>query len=216
MKPLTPKGIITRNKIIHSARKLFFTNGFEETSVRSIVTDADVALGLFNHYFSSKNELAAVVLRQIWSEFDVLISQFFQQDTLENYLLQVLCTLRLQTKFPQYAALMIGDGIFDYNVSCVKDIYDKVHPGNTTPLYQKIILGNSILGIQQNLVNLGVQYPETYPFSLLAEYYIRQYVYFLDAENPDEIVRNTLSSFQKYHISLADSYTPIFARISGT
>ena len=146
MKPLTPKGIITRNKIIHSARKLFFTNGFEETSVRSIVADADVALGL----------------------------------------------------------------------SCVKDIYDKVHPGNTTPLYQKIILGNSILGIQQNLVNLGVQYPETYPFSLLAEYYIRQYVYFLDAENPDEIVRNTLSSFQKYHISLADSYTPIFARISGT
>ena len=46
-----------RDEILESAMKLFFENGYEATSVRMIMNAVGGEIGLFYHYFKSKDEL---------------------------------------------------------------------------------------------------------------------------------------------------------------
>lgn len=54
----------TRTQILDSARRAFSRNGFRQTTVRSIASDADVDPALIHHYFGSKEQLftAAIAL----------------------------------------------------------------------------------------------------------------------------------------------------------
>lgn len=56
-----------RDEIIEAAQELFLTEGFEAASVRKILNRVGGEVGMFYHYFSSKEEL-----------FDVAIDRFFQ------------------------------------------------------------------------------------------------------------------------------------------
>ena len=53
-----------RDEIIAVATKLFFTEGFEATSVRKILALVDGEIGMFYHYFASKEELFEQVVWQ--------------------------------------------------------------------------------------------------------------------------------------------------------
>ena len=57
-----------RDEIMEAAMQLFFTEGFESTSVRKILDRVGGEVGMFYHYFRSKEEL-----------FDLVIDRFFQQ-----------------------------------------------------------------------------------------------------------------------------------------
>ncbi len=61
-----------RDEIIAAATRLFFTEGFEGTSVRMILGEVGGEVGMFYHYFASKEEL-----------FDVVADRFFRQYALE-------------------------------------------------------------------------------------------------------------------------------------
>ncbi len=56
-----------REEIITAAEQLFFTEGFEKTSVRMILEKVGGEVGMFYHYFKSKEEL-----------FDVVADRFFR------------------------------------------------------------------------------------------------------------------------------------------
>ena len=57
-----------RDEIIAAASELFFTEGFEKTSVRMILDKVGGEVGMFYHYFRSKEEL-----------FDTVADRFFRQ-----------------------------------------------------------------------------------------------------------------------------------------
>ena len=61
-----------RDEIIAATTKLFFTEGFENTSVRKILSLVDGEVGMFYHYFASKEEL-----------FDIVAERFFRQYALD-------------------------------------------------------------------------------------------------------------------------------------
>ena len=56
-----------RDEIITAAAELFFTEGYEKTSVRMILDKVNGEVGMFYHYFSSKEEL-----------FDIVADRFFR------------------------------------------------------------------------------------------------------------------------------------------
>jgi AcrR family transcriptional regulator len=56
-----------RDEIINTSMKLFFENGYEATSVRMIMNAVDGEIGMFYHYFRSKEEL-----------FDKVVDSFFK------------------------------------------------------------------------------------------------------------------------------------------
>ena len=69
-KPILEGG--KKDEIIAAATQLFFTVGFEGTSVRKILGVVGGEIGMFYHYFSSKEEL-----------FDVVVDRFFRQYALD-------------------------------------------------------------------------------------------------------------------------------------
>jgi AcrR family transcriptional regulator len=56
-------GIDTRNKLYASAKKLFCENGYSDTTVNDIISQAKSKLGLFTYYFESKEAVATDILK---------------------------------------------------------------------------------------------------------------------------------------------------------
>lgn len=68
-----------KDEIIAAATKLFFTEGYENTSVRSVLRLVDGEVGMFYHYFASKEELFGVVVdrffRRYTSDFEAMVAK---------------------------------------------------------------------------------------------------------------------------------------------
>lgn len=55
-----------KNELLDTAESLFFTKGYDQTTVQDILQAAGIAKGTFYHYFKSKEEMMdAVVIRYI-------------------------------------------------------------------------------------------------------------------------------------------------------
>jgi AcrR family transcriptional regulator len=72
---LTPKAILTRQRILDTALRLFATNGYEETSMRDIAAAADCSLGLAYRYFASKEDLVLELYVWLVAQLEELVSQ---------------------------------------------------------------------------------------------------------------------------------------------
>lgn len=68
----------TKNKIIESATKLFFENGYDGTSVRSIVKSVDCEVGLFYYYYRSKDSLFSDVLDNFFVPYEKKFSDLVE------------------------------------------------------------------------------------------------------------------------------------------
>ena len=53
----------TRDEIINTAQKLFYTIGYDKTSIQMILNDIGIAKGTFYHYFKSKSELMLEIVK---------------------------------------------------------------------------------------------------------------------------------------------------------
>lgn len=60
-----------RDEIISKAMQLFFINGYEATSVRMILEQVGGEVGMFYHYFQSKEELFQKVVEHFFHEYRV-------------------------------------------------------------------------------------------------------------------------------------------------
>ena len=58
-----------RDEIIAAATELFFENGYEATSVRMILDKVGGEVGMFYHYFKSKDELFTRVAERFFSDY---------------------------------------------------------------------------------------------------------------------------------------------------
>lgn len=64
---------VRRSELVDAAKRLFFSKGYEKTSIRDIVDDVGVAKGLFYYYFDSKQAaLDAVAVDMTAQAFEVM------------------------------------------------------------------------------------------------------------------------------------------------
>lgn len=59
---------ISKAAIMQSAWRNFLKKGYYQAGIREIAADAGVSLGLVNHYFKSKKNLAAHIVTFLWNE----------------------------------------------------------------------------------------------------------------------------------------------------
>ena len=89
----------TREKILAAATRVFFEHGFEATSVKMILEEADVVTGSFYHFFPSKEILFEQVIERFLEEYservgDILGDENLSLDqTLDTILDELLVTL---------------------------------------------------------------------------------------------------------------------------
>lgn len=74
-------GLETRNQIYNTAKRLFITKGFSETTVRDISEAANVKAGLINYYFGSKDGLGCAIHKEFTENLNQLTEELFDLDT---------------------------------------------------------------------------------------------------------------------------------------
>ena len=62
----------TREKIVNTAWKLFYEEGFGETTINDIIREADISKGTFYYYFRSKDDLLSTLSEILDREYQRL------------------------------------------------------------------------------------------------------------------------------------------------
>lgn len=96
------QAIETRNRIYESATALMKRNGFDNITIEHISKAADVSVGAFYHYFSSKND----ILNEIFKRAD----DHFSEQVLDR-LIGNTATERIVSYFIHYARFNIDLGL---------------------------------------------------------------------------------------------------------
>ena len=77
----------TKSKIVSAAWKLFYDNGYENTTIEDIIFESGTSKGSFYHYFESKDALLgslAYLFDEKYEELEIEID--FESDSIENLL----------------------------------------------------------------------------------------------------------------------------------
>ena len=72
----------TREVILKAATKVFFENGFEKTSVKMILNEANIVTGSFYHFFPSKEALFEAVVEEFLTDYSLRVRTILEDDTL--------------------------------------------------------------------------------------------------------------------------------------
>ena len=72
-----------RSELIATAQQLFYKEGYEHTSVSSIVKEIDVAQGTFYYYFDSKQAILEAVVEELVAQSVVLMQATIADQTLD-------------------------------------------------------------------------------------------------------------------------------------
>jgi AcrR family transcriptional regulator len=138
---------VRRQELIDIALKQFLENGYEKTSVRSILKEADGEIGMFYHYFKSKNEIYEAALENYNEKYIAKFTEILNS-----------AGLSFKEKLDQMFTRMQGS-ISEYSLMYT----EKVDPQIMTvlhsrtllkmvPLFEQIILK----GLEKNTMNVPV------------------------------------------------------------
>ena len=72
----------TREVILKAATRVFFENGFEKTSVKMILSEANVVTGSFYHFFPSKEALFEAVVEEFLKDYSSRVGAILENDSL--------------------------------------------------------------------------------------------------------------------------------------
>ena len=92
----------SRRKLLEAATELFNEKGYQETGVQEICARAGLSVGVFYHYFNSKQELLQAILRSKNDELMELIATESTARTHLEALLEVLgfvCRQKVEGSF---------------------------------------------------------------------------------------------------------------------
>ncbi len=66
---------VRKQEFLDAARELFYANGYEETSVSTIIDKVGVSKGTFYHYFNSKDELLDDLVAHLTKDITAVLSE---------------------------------------------------------------------------------------------------------------------------------------------
>ena len=80
-----------RDEIVYAAMQLFFEKGYEATSVRMILDKVHGEVGMFYHYFKSKEELFQKVVERFFQDYRTSFVKISEEcDSMEQFLERML------------------------------------------------------------------------------------------------------------------------------
>lgn len=77
----------TRGRIISAAWKLFYENGFEDTTIEDIIYESQTSRGSFYHYFPSKNALLGTLAYIFDEKYDELKTKLTEEQPVLDQLI---------------------------------------------------------------------------------------------------------------------------------
>lgn len=146
---------IRKNEILDTARKFFFRNGYDQTSIQDIIDDLGIAKGTFYHYFTSKtdllNKLTDRTTNEIYSSLKPIVES--DMDAIEKFNKLFIAATAVKVANIDVMVIMLKVLFKDENTIIREKMYRNAVI-KTTPLYTDIIKQ----GIKQGFFD--TQFPE--------------------------------------------------------
>ena len=205
------KGQETKNKILRTARRLFFEKGYQATSCSAISEAAGTNLGLINYYFEGKGEIGMLIYTDIRAAFDKLtedfepeltgVSQFLFSCAVELYLC-LYCE-----PFGRFYYELTSEPAFREKVEMIIINVLMKYTQRTVSQEQALLSCLSIMAIKPALVNYARQNPGQIEPDAMLRYYVEQQISVLGL--PPQYGSSTIDTLKKYYLNLADCFTPV-------
>lgn len=114
---------IRKQELITAALKLFYANGYEKTSIRDILDEVGGEVGMFYHYFKSKDEIFELAVEYFLNEYVADFSEVSSYDS-KSFQQRLDSLITLQS-----------EAIIKY-----KNIWsDKIHWSMASAIYKKTL-----------------------------------------------------------------------------
>lgn len=147
-----------RDEIIQTAMKLFFEHGYEATSVRMIMNEVGGEIGMFYHYFKSKDMLFDCVVERFFRNYrerfeDMLSCCDSQEDFVKTFLpmyeksMKEFGTIQGNVHWTVQAAM--HDGTLESLRPVICAMIDKWEKRNGTP--SDILAGQLVYGLSATI-----------------------------------------------------------------
>jgi len=100
---------LRKQELVEIALRQFTQKGYEKTSIRSIVGEANGEIGMFYHYFASKEEIFNAVLEHYNNAFIARIKHIISEGKESSFLdLLELILAELEYSLDEYAKMNYG------------------------------------------------------------------------------------------------------------
>lgn len=136
-----------RDEIIAAATELFLANGYESTSVRMVLDKVGGEVGMFYHYFKSKDELFDTVVDRFFTGYSQKFSQMTRNsDSVESFVTNFL-------------------SLFEESMEQYRKIEGNMHWTIRYAMHERTLI-SLIPAVEENLKHLG--YEGKYPTDIAA------------------------------------------------
>ena len=72
-----------KNELLNTAQELFFTQGYEQTTIEAIIQKVEVSKGTFYYYFKSKEDLLDKLVKRMTSKIKAKIEKIVEKKNLD-------------------------------------------------------------------------------------------------------------------------------------
>ncbi len=212
-----PKGIQTKNRIILTARRLFFEKGFQEVTIREIASESDVNLGLINYYFKGKAEIGMNVYNDIRNVFNETIARLVPGMSGVDYFLinsavELLLSLKNE-KYGKFYLLMSGNKFFKEEInSIIVDTLLKYSTQEDTK-NSAILSSLSIMSTKPAIVEYALRNPGMMAIDIYLRYYLEAQLYQFGMATAR--AQEYIGILHQFHIDVGDSFVPVMVPIPG-
>ena len=147
-----------RDEIIETAMKLFFEHGYEATSVRMIMNEVGGEIGMFYHYFKSKDMLFDCVVDRFFRNYREKFEEMLSEcDTREDFVKTFLPMYeksmedfgQIQGNVHWSVQLSLHDGTLQALRPLISESIDKWSKTNDTP--SDILAGQLLYGLSATI-----------------------------------------------------------------
>lgn len=216
---LYQKGKDTKDKILEVSKKLFYENGYTNTSCKHICKEADVNLGLIHYYFKTKKNIASIIYTQFLVQVKKYVKNIMTYK-FDNYELKYATAVENWIYYNLFLSnekyrkffyeICKGNLLIDENTNIIESFY-QLHV-NT---YNLNINTNEIklIRVSSAALNMGLveKYVENYfdmTIDELSEYKIRNVFRFmkLSESQIDDIVSESYKIYKKIDVKIMDYF----------
>ena len=83
MARITKEYHVRKNELLDAAQELFFTKGYKQTSIESIIKKIGVAKGTFYYYFKSKEDLMNKLVKRMTNQIQLEVKKITERTDLD-------------------------------------------------------------------------------------------------------------------------------------
>ena len=204
----------SQKNIILASCKLFYRQGYTNTTTRQIAEEANVNLGLIKYYFDSKSDIAYRIYLTIRNTHTEYFSQYDYNET-ELFLLCSAAELKLC--FSNQKFLFFYRDIFRES-----KLIETLHSHVETSLNKrskksdsyKALASACLTSIKPALVNQYISVGDNhYSSETYIRFYLEQQTYYNDIRNASSVCDFIMQELDKYELDLEDGFIPIIKKL---